>query len=130
MIQEEITNCFHSQWDSDRLRRAEPGAEAEVEPEAGADSDIGGDIQLRDGEPSEGRDQEDQSSASGVRPGRRRQRLLLVPEPAVAIPAPPAADGAGQPRSGAAPAAASAAATAAGTASGRRGMCINRVFEQ
>ena len=101
-----------------------------MDPKAGANPDPGVNLQQRDGEPSQGGDGEDPKAAREIRLRRRRQRLLLVPEPAVAIPAPPAADGAGQPRSGAAPAAASAAATAAGTASGRRGMCINRVFEQ
>lgn len=63
-----------------------------MEPEAGADPDSGGDLQLRHGEPAARRDPQDPGAAPGVRPGRRRQRLLLVPEPPVAVAPTPAAD--------------------------------------
>lgn len=65
---------------SARLRRAQPGAEAPMEPEAGADPDPRSHLQFGYGEPSPRRDKEDQNPIAGIRSGGRCQRLLLVPE--------------------------------------------------
>ncbi|GJN15230.1 hypothetical protein PR202_gb02124 [Eleusine coracana subsp. coracana] len=54
-----------------------------MEPSAGADPDPGGDLQLRHGEPGARRDPAHPAAAQRARPRRRRQRLLLVPEPKV-----------------------------------------------
>lgn len=66
-----------------RLRGANPGAKAKVEPEAGANPHTGGDLRLRDGQPPKGRDSEDQGSIARVWASRRRQCVLLVPEPEI-----------------------------------------------
>lgn len=54
-----------------------------MESKTGANSDTRSNFQLRHGEPSEGRDKEDQSTIARVRSSRRRQRVLLVPEPEI-----------------------------------------------
>ncbi|GJM89752.1 hypothetical protein PR202_ga05969 [Eleusine coracana subsp. coracana] len=54
-----------------------------MEPSAGADPDPGGHLQLRHGEPGARRDPAHPAPAQRARPRRRRQCLLLVPEPKV-----------------------------------------------
>ncbi|CAI0545483.1 unnamed protein product [Linum tenue] len=60
-------------------RSPELGAQTAVEPEAEADHNPRVHLQLRDGQPSPGRDSQDPPPTAGVRPSGRRQCLLLVP---------------------------------------------------
>ncbi|KAI3439988.1 WOX9 [Psidium guajava] len=98
MFKSKPCNTQHHQWQHDLnpsllsssgchrtspYSSANPGAKAEVEPEAGANPHTRGNLRLWDGQPAEGRNSENQDSIAGVWASRRRQCVLLVPEPEI-----------------------------------------------
>ena len=65
-----------------------------MDSKARANPHTGVHLQQRHGEPAKGRDRQNKEAPREVRLRRRRQCLLLVPEPTVQISPPPAPDAA------------------------------------